>query len=488
MSSPVKLLSACVDTLVMNLYPTDADFQIVRRKLDSELREELEHYKETAQEEEEPIPTRFVYKNEHLLMRPKGGDGFNWILTNNKITLSVNRSAKMNLLARVRCSSEYLQTDRDLGGIISNVHVFLTTIFGQHITLQVADCDLAADVADLDIGTVQDVKEHFISRAQLDDQRPGTIPEDGMIDGPEGIKRRWRRITGLPFGSRTGKISALLYDKTHEIKYVSKKVWMYDIWRSALDEQGNPLWDGESTVWRVELRFKRPALHEGDVNDPFTLESRLPGMWSYAVGQPGGGEDGLPDGWLRYVIPTNDMNRARWPVHPDWEVIQGAFQPVIPLSVESDFEREQREREELLSQVDAELQAHPMHTSHAHPARRRHVAPTASAPVRPAAPADLSLDDFVPFVRIRKRAVNMRQMAAQMVGCLVTLEAWRRPCADEGADPDLNPDLSDATHFFYKVAEDYMQETERDFALLVHKKRVVYGLETVSAASTTDAA
>ena len=43
------------------------------------------------------------------------------------------------------------------------------------------------------------------------------------------------------------------------------------------------------------------------------------------AGRPGGGSDGLPDGWLRYVVPTEDTNRSRWPVHPAWEVIQRAF-------------------------------------------------------------------------------------------------------------------------------------------------------------------
>jgi len=36
----------------------------------------------------------------------------------------------------------------------------------------------------------------------------------------------------------------------------------------------------------------------------YDLEERLPGLWFYAVGHVGGGEDGLPDGWLRYVVPT----------------------------------------------------------------------------------------------------------------------------------------------------------------------------------------
>jgi hypothetical protein len=38
-----------------------------------------------------------------------------------------------------------------------------------------------------------------------------------------------------------------------------------------------------------------------------------------------GGDDGLPEGWLRYVTPTGDSNRSRWPVHPVWMVVQSAF-------------------------------------------------------------------------------------------------------------------------------------------------------------------
>ena len=45
---------------------------------------------------------------------------------------------------------------------------------------------------------------------------------------------------------------------------------------------------------------------------------------SYA--RPAGGDDGLPDGWLCYVLPTEeDTNRSRWPVHPAWVVVQSVF-------------------------------------------------------------------------------------------------------------------------------------------------------------------
>jgi hypothetical protein len=110
--------------------------------------------------------------------------------------------------------------------------------------------------------------------------------EDGMIDGPDRIKRRWRRITGLPFGARNANVSALLYDKTHEIKYKSKeKSWFYDKWLRVKGEDGQPVWDGESPVWRIEVRFKRPALREmmqegvfHGINDAWELERRLPGL------------------------------------------------------------------------------------------------------------------------------------------------------------------------------------------------------------------
>jgi hypothetical protein len=35
--------------------------------------------------------------------------------------------------------------------------------------------------------------------------------------------------------------------------------------------------------------------------------------------------DGLPDGWLRYALPSNEFNMARWSVHPVWFALQGAF-------------------------------------------------------------------------------------------------------------------------------------------------------------------
>jgi hypothetical protein len=86
-------------------------------------------------------------------------------------------------------------------------------------------------------------------------------------------------------------------------------------------------------VWRVEFRFERETLHElqqagvfHGIEDVYDLPGKLPVLWAYGAGQVGGGIDGLPDGWLRCVVPDQGKNRSRWPVHPVWAVIQGAFQ------------------------------------------------------------------------------------------------------------------------------------------------------------------
>ena len=488
MSQPV-LLGCNPDTLVLNVLPTDAQFQVVRRRLDESLEQELDSLKQRAQEEEEPIPTRWVFEGGNLFMKEKGGSHFKWILDHPLLSVAISRGVKVAMLGQVRFSSEYLWrecTREDLGVAISKVHVFLTELFGQHFLLQVSALDLAADFVWPDFGQAN-VKEDFITRATFDDEMPlSSVTADGMIDGPESIKRRWRRITGLPFGKRDAAVSAIIYDKTHEIKYQSPtKRWFHDLWLSKTDEQGMPVWDGKAPVIRVEVRFKRKAIAEGGIEQAYELLDRLAAMWSYAVGHVGGGADGLPDGWLRYVVPSADLNRSRWPVRPEWQVIQTAFQPGTQDALpESGYERTQREREDLLQQVDEELAARPFRF------HDRSLLPSISAPAAPepspvdAAPtaAPASPFDLGPFIRDRKRQVNFERAFAAFAGWTSTVEAWR-----EGkGETDVEADISDTMHFIYQNVQTYLAEKEKktkkkkDFAAIVHDKRVLYRLETAT--------
>jgi hypothetical protein len=436
-----SVLGAFLDTLVLNVVPTDMSFNPEVRPFSGDLGQKLAEYKEEAQNAEEDVPTIFSFDGACLFMAPKGGTGFMWILRNKKISIAIVRKIKHAMWAQVRLSSEYLWSVRDLAKVVSDVQVFLEGLFDPYIKLVPSSLDMTVDVANLDWGTVQGIKESFISRAQLDSDHVASVGEpDGFVDGPDRINRRWRRLTGFSFGARAAAVSAVIYDKHHQVKYKEKeKEWFFDLWRQAVDENNEPVWDGESPVWRIEMRLRREALNElmcegvfHGIESAFELEDVLPGLWAYLVGSPHGGADGLPDGWLRYVIPTGDTNRSRWPVHPDWQVIQSAFQGVP-----------QEEFSPPLSEFGSAL----------------------------IAPADPICFDLRPFVRRRKRRVNTDRVVAQIAGCLVTLEAWREVVVDQDA---AVPDLSDTMHYAYELIEGYLERKAADFAGLAEDKRLLY--------------
>ncbi len=480
--SPV-VLNLSPDTAYYTIRPTDQDFAPVHEELDTDLQERLNALKSQAQEQDELIPTPWEFEGQSLLMRDKGGSQFKWILENDKITLCIGRGKKTGVIGQVRLSSEYLQMDcaGDLGLALTQVHLFLTTIYGQYISLDMSSLDLAADVLFLDVPSLN-VKECFLSRAVLDDERPVQI-EDGLVDGPSCIRRRWKKLAGLSFGMHTSPVSAVIYNKTHEIKYHSpEKRWFYDLWKRKAIALGIAF-TPEMVVWRVEVRFTRPAFREfPDVSGAYDVLDHIRDLWTYAVGHPGGGEDGLPDGWLRYVVPTDDSNRARWPVHPAWEVIQRAADEE-PLA-ESEYEREEREKEELLAEVDAYLKEHPFSTPNT---CKRIVPQKALQEKSPEArhqdmngkAVKLDPESLKPFVRRRKREVNMERGIAQIAGWLSTIEAWRRNyAADRASDEQcIEEDISATLHFIAEETDQYLNERRIDFSQIVQKKQVLYRLE-----------
>ncbi len=471
------VLSFGPDTAYYTIRPTDRDFQPVHVELDTDLQEELNALKSKAQELDELVPSRWEFEGQTLFMRDKGGSQFKWIVENDKIILCVGRGKKTGVIGQVRLSSEYLQMDcaGDLGLALSQVTTFLTLIYGQYITLDQSSLDLAADVLFLDVPSLN-LKECFLSRAVLDDERPVEI-EDGLVDGPSCIKRRWKKLAGLSFGMHTSPVSAVIYNKTNEIRYHSpEKTWFYDLWQRRAEELGIAF-TPEMVVWRVEVRFTRPAFREfPDVSGAYDVLPHLGDLWTYAVGHVGGGEDGLPDGWLRYVIPSDDTNRARWPVHPAWEVIQrAADEESLP---ESDYEREEREKEELLQLVDEELAARPFASSdwplseQNQPVKREQVQP----------PDDThsvaETETLKRFVRKRKRQVNMERGIAQIAGWLSTIEAWRRNYAsDREVKEDIEDDISTTLHFIAEETDQYLTQRRIDFSQVVQKKQVLYRLE-----------
>lgn len=108
------------------------------------------------------------------------------------------------------------------------------------------------------------------------------------------------RLTGYSFGLG-GDMSVRIYDKTEEIRK-SGKTYFHDLWKA----QG---WDGQQTVWRLELQYKRSVLRELGVEVAKQLSLNLAALWRYGT-----------KNWLRLTLPNmSDETRSRWPNHPLWD-------------------------------------------------------------------------------------------------------------------------------------------------------------------------
>lgn len=408
-----------VDTLVLNAYHTDITGKPIKRELDATLQAQLNEWKKEAQEAHEGIPTSLVFNEATLHMQPNGaGQGqWPWMLKSKDITLYIS-GGQWNGIASVRLSSEYLWAHRMLLTAIVSVQELLDRLFQGEMYLQVSLVDLCVDVAGWDDIDRLDRYENFITRARKRtsyteiEESNSTVLQDFSYG---------KHHTGFAFGKdKKGRssLSCRIYDKTREI-LLSGKDWVRDLWRvhGWLEADGGK-------VWRVEISFKREALHElmqeetelWGIEDAYTLPELLPLMWAYAVGQVNGGPDGLPDGWLRCALSNGDKNRSRWPTHPVWKVVQGAF------------------------------------------------AQSSEVP-----------EQFGKIIRKRHEERSIEKGIEAVMGYLTSLAAWAGgDLAEDGVD------LSIVLHWLAVSGSHYLERVDRDFSAEVQRKRVKLGLQVAS--------
>lgn len=340
-TSGYQVLLSGVDTLVLNVRYADEKNRPVKQELADEWVEQFDLWQKEARQEESPLPSPLCFEGETLLMYPHGaGKGqWKWLLTCPAFKLALSRGRLNGIIAQVRFSSQYLwscQFDgkQEIAVAMVEVFDFLHGLFGPVLHFQVSEVHLCADMIGWDVSACA-WKDTFLSRARRRVDR-AEIVEVGsaavaVVSG--------RKLATLEFGSHGSPLSCVIYNKSLEIRQHShEKIWFHDLWRGVQREDGSSVWDGESNVWRVEFRFKRDALHElqeegvfHGIEDADDLPERLEALWTYAAGHVGVAADGLPDGWLRYTVPSSDTNMARWPVHPAWATLQAAF-CAVPVS------------------------------------------------------------------------------------------------------------------------------------------------------------
>jgi hypothetical protein len=315
-----KLVGYGVDTLILNMRYTDREYQPIKQELAEDIAGELDDLQEDARKNEMAMVSPWSFLGVPLFVEPHGaGRQWRWLLTCRFLILTVSRGTFNDILAQVRFSSEFLWTEAWAGDALSKVHEFLISIFGEYIHLQVSEIHLCADLVDFDFSQVN-YEDHFVTRVRKNDAMYST--------GVDGVTLDYHRVSTLRFSSHGSPLSCSIYNKTLEIKQKSGKTWFHDLWRKGVEGAYGGTWDGESDVWRVEFRFKRDFLHNltTPIEDAYDLLNHFRSLWEYAAGRIVGGDEGLPDGWLRYALPSEtDTTRSRWPVHPAWVVVQAAF-------------------------------------------------------------------------------------------------------------------------------------------------------------------
>lgn len=370
----MKILNFGVDSLWMNFSYAQLDDETKpdKRPCAVEVLEKLEAYQELAKESDELVFTEYEFNGAKLAMYPHGGgrrSPWRYLLRSDDLEVKIGTGKKTGYVAKARVMASYLWSLKDLEQVIAEAHVFVSSIFGVMLYPQLSEVHPCADVA-YDFGQAN-WQDGFIRRCGLtphiDQEMHFVTPQEeeseACLVGPDKVHMRYRPITGYSFGTHASALSAVIYNKSAYIRTKEKASdYFHKIW---LDNG----WDGKTEVWRVEFRFKRDVLRDFKVDGVFhgidyayDLPDRLEAMWTYASIH-----------WLRYVIPSDDMNRTRWQTHPVWELLQHAYFPLVRV-------------------------------------------------------------DLGPMIRERKRVVNQERMVAQIVGCAMTLHAWDKndvPCEDE---------------------------------------------------------
>lgn len=311
--APLVVLAG-VDTLYVNVYYADPEKTHIRATLP--LREETRTHLDTLQQQAKAarklIETPWSILDESLYSRHHGSkEIWNWILCNDYLNVQIGTGEYRGLIARVRLGAEYLWKVGSLSQSLTLVKSLVKTLFEHEMFLVPGAIDLCADVAHWSVDNLD--KDRFLSRAKGGRQK---FKGESLIVGTDDVVWNGSKLGTLYFGERTSPVHGKVYDKVDEIKKRGmKKAWFFDLWGRTL-----PTFTPETVpVSRVELSATSEALRELGIDTCADLHGNLKKLWVYLAGS----ETVKP--WLRYTLPNDDPNRARWPLDPTWKTVQHAF-------------------------------------------------------------------------------------------------------------------------------------------------------------------
>lgn len=209
---------------------------------------------------------------EAFALRPYGRFPYTYVLSNED--LEVRLAEHMKPACLVRFSSKALWT-QGLDSLASRFDRWCQSL--ELAPARVEAVSRADWAFDYQVAAVDFAAEHFVSRATKDAQ--------------------WREhmaVQTFQFGK--GQLVIRLYDKIAEITQQSEKAFFFD------------LWGCNAHVWRVEFQVRSERLREAGIttlDDLRTVQNDLLRE--------------IAENHTSLRLPTQDTNRARWPLHPLWK-------------------------------------------------------------------------------------------------------------------------------------------------------------------------
>ncbi|MEQ9109330.1 MAG: hypothetical protein RIF37_15300 [Rhodospirillaceae bacterium] len=235
---------------------------------------ELIEIKETLRQERTDL-REITLGTETFGLLPYGTFPYTLTLTNKIMDIKIARSMQPNCY--VQFSSEGLWRYGE-DGITGRFRTWLNSIGATLLRPEsVSRVDFAFD---FDLPVVDFGPGDFVTRADKDAQ--------------------WRehgRLQTLQFG--TGDCVLRVYDKIAEIEQASRKAWFFKLWGQDQD------------VWRVEFQLRGARLKTAGIRTIADLDEFSGDLLRE-----------LSNKFARLCIPSQDQNRARWPLHPLWESLQ----------------------------------------------------------------------------------------------------------------------------------------------------------------------
>ena len=201
---------------------------------------------------------------------------------------------------RVSCGS-FMLAEQGLGGARTEIYRFMEQlgIRVQPRGESIGRVDYAVDVL---APALVLQPEHFVMHSNAN-RADHIDSDDCTVHGKSG------RVTSVTVGKMPGR-QVIVYDKRAEVIAHHKWAW-FDIWNASRDHDGLPALDftdpTTSRIWRAEIRAGKSHLKDRwNIRTWNDLDARFGDMIAEACKA------------IRYVEPSGDTNRSRWPDSTLW--------------------------------------------------------------------------------------------------------------------------------------------------------------------------